>query len=133
MFSDTACVAFAQGLAELSGLPKLEFCWCGQFYTVDFFKALVQSLEHNTSLKTLSLEQVQLEDDRFKTHLLTVQYWLALNRVGRHLLAVPDVPLGVWALALAKNSHDPNGVFYVLTEKPDMAAAICRKRKNLDE
>jgi hypothetical protein len=133
MFSETACVAFAQGLADLRGLRKLEFCWSGQYYTVDFFKALAQSLEHNTSLMMLSLEQVQWEDDRLKTHLPTIQYWLALNRVGRHLLAVPDVPLGVWALALAKNSHYPNGVFYVLNEKPDMAAPICRKRKSLVE
>jgi hypothetical protein len=124
MFSDTACVAFAQGLAELSGLPKLEFRWCGQYYTVDFFKALAQSLEHNTSLKTLSLEQLQLEDNRCKTHLPTIQYWLALNRVGRHLLAVPDVPLGVWAFALAKSSHDPNGLFFVLSEKPDMVNTL---------
>jgi hypothetical protein len=48
---------------------------------------------------------------------------LAVNRVGHFYLVQYEghVPAGLWARVIARSSCDPDGIFFALTEKPEIA------------
>ncbi len=117
-------VTFAQGLAKMSGLRTL-YIEVAHFekFTKPFFQALEQTMEQNTSLCKLCLDgKIDSNDEMITKHYLPkIYYHLATNVVGRHTLMVsPNVPLGLWAYILARSSTEANGIYFVLTEQPDV-------------
>jgi hypothetical protein len=127
-------LTFAQGLASMHGLRSLQFGYEGstENYTKEFFHALQQSLEVNTNLWTIALDGIYSDDPMAKQYLPRIRYLLAINRVGRHSLMTATVPTGVWAQILARSSKDIDGIYFVLTGKPDIVF-ISRKRKEHDD
>jgi hypothetical protein len=115
-------VTFAQGLATMHGLRSLQFGYanCRENYTKEFFQALQQSLEVNTNLWTIALADIYSDDPMAKQYLPRIRYLLAINRVGRHSLMTANVPTGVWAQILARSSKEIDGIYFVLTGKPDI-------------
>jgi hypothetical protein len=80
-------------------------------------------MEQNTSLCKLCLDgKIDSNDEMITKHYLPkIYYHLATNVVGRHTLMVsPNVPLGLWAYILARSSTEANGIYFVLTEQPDV-------------
>jgi hypothetical protein len=124
---------FAQGLASMNGLRNLTIGERGldEEYTLEFFQALQQSMEQNCSLSKLSICCIDSDDDRVKRFLPMIQYYLVINRVGRHSLMAARVPVGIWAYILARSSHEVDGIFFVLTGKPEIVTPS-RKRKDRD-
>jgi hypothetical protein len=136
--SERSLVTFARGLATMNGLVKLSIAGLSDDddYMEAFFQALEHSMEVNTTLQTLTLAGFGCANDTVKRYMPKIQYFLAINRIGRHsLMTAPSVPAGVWAHVLAKTSHEPAGINFVLTSKPDIVvvAAPSRKRKDRNE
>ncbi len=112
-------ITVAEGLANMPGLCKLSFRKNCAF-SKEFFRALLDSMEHNTTLCTLSLENIPKDESaRF---LPRIHYLLAINRVGRHRLMIDPAPVGLWARVLERSSNEPNGIFFALTENPDLVS-----------
>jgi hypothetical protein len=123
-------VSFAQGLTHMSSLRQLNIGFQGidNHYSEEFFKSLCDSLEINTTLWSLSLRGIDSDNVMAKAYLPRIRYLLAINRVGRSSLLTANVPVGVWANVLARCPKDPDGIFFVLTGKPDLLARPSRKR-----
>ncbi len=130
-------VTFAENVAHMRGLRKLTFTHFSE-HSQDFFRALQNSLERNTTLWTLSFENTFMQDwkDEFSDaagYLERIRYLLAINRVGRtSLMTVSDAPVDIWARVLERSSNEPDGIYLVLTEKPDILERSA-KRKRLRE
>lgn len=76
--------------------------------------ALIEALEdHNTSLHRLSF--FVSESFKAKAERLT-----ALNRAGRKILNVHDLPRSLWPHILAKSSDKPDVIYYFLQQKPEL-------------
>jgi hypothetical protein len=123
-------VTVAEGLANMHGLRKLSFkknCW----YKSDFFRALRDSMERNTTLCTLSLDNIP--NDESACFLPRIHYLLAINRVGRHRLMTNPAPVGLWAHVLERSSNEPNGIYFALTEKPDIIRRSSKRKRRDDE
>jgi hypothetical protein len=91
----------------------------------EFLEALGDSLLQNTTLTSLTLCGIHL-DHETSSHF---RYLLATNRVGRYSLMTEHVSMGIWAKVLERSSYEPDGIFFVLMEKPGIIAAT-RKRKH---
>lgn len=118
-FNAPGLMAFARGVASMPTLRKLTFGVFVTEYTTAFFKALLQSLQINTTLWELNLEGLALENNKIAdTFLPQVKYWLSLNKAGRGLLGYhdEDVALGLWLHVLARSSHDVDALFYFVRE-----------------
>ncbi len=117
---------FAQGLADMCGLCRLTFGYENESdnYTEEFFKALHQSLELNTTIQTLSLRDVAPDNILFQPYLRKIRYLIALNRVGRNSMMTATVPVGIWAHVLARSSDETDGIYFVLSGKPDILSSI---------
>jgi hypothetical protein len=131
VFGKAGMVLFAKGLCNMSSLRSL--CIDGfqngdSQYSEEFFKSLVDSLEVNTTLWSLSLRGIDSVDAMAKAYLPRIRYLLAINRVGRTSLLTADAPVGVWPRVMARCSTDPDGIFFSLTAKPDMIVVPSRKR-----
>jgi hypothetical protein len=115
-------VTFAQGLASMHGLRSVQFGYEGstENYTKEFFQALQQSLEVNTNLWTIALDGIYADDPVAKPYLPRIRYLLATNRVGRQTLMSATIPTGIWAQILARSAKDVDGIYFVLTGKPDI-------------
>ena len=125
--------SFARGLTHMS-LRKLTFgCRNGSYleYTKDFFEALQQSMEHNRTLSYLTLYSLHADNEYAKQYLPLIRYNLTLNRVGRHSLIDAHVPVGIWPHILAHTSNEADGIYFVLTGKPELVTPS-RKRKDRD-
>jgi hypothetical protein len=128
---EAGMVLFARGLCNMSSLRSI--CIDGfqngdNQYSEEFFKSLVESLEVNTTLWSLSLRGIDSDDAMAKAYLPKIRYLLAINRVGRTSLLTADAPVGVWPRVMARCSTDPDGIFFSLTGKPDMIVVPSRKR-----
>jgi hypothetical protein len=125
---------FARGLVDMRGLCRLTIGYENESsnYTEEFFKALHQSLELNTTIQTLSLRDVAPDNDVFQSYLRKIRYLIALNRVGRNSMMTATVPVGIWAHVLARSSDEIDGIYFVLSGKPDILSSI-RKRRSPDE
>jgi hypothetical protein len=126
-------VTFAEGLATMRGLRKLALGPSSE-PTEEFFQKVLQSLEHNDTLWTLAIANGVQYFNAFDIHqyLPKIRYFLAINRVGRHrLLTLPMIPMGLWAYVLVRSSHAPDGIYFCLTQKPDLITPS-RKRKSRD-
>jgi hypothetical protein len=87
-------------------------------------------MEANSTLWTLSLEGVDVVETKANTYLPKIRQNLAINRVGgNRLLSVPIIPAGLWARVMERSSNEPDGIYYLLTERPDIVTPT-RKRKN---
>ncbi len=121
--SETEILTFAEGLASTRGLRKLAFL--GRCISEEFCKRLQQSLEHNTALWTVSfengIEYINIGNFEAAKYMSRIRYLLAINRVGRHQLMTAPIPESLWALLLARVSNEPDGIYFVLTEKPEIA------------
>jgi Ran GTPase-activating protein (RanGAP) involved in mRNA processing and transport len=54
-----------------------------------------------------------------------IEYYLALNRAGRHSFCNMQVPVGLWPRILARVSHDdPTLIFYMISLRPDLGRSI---------
>jgi hypothetical protein len=62
-------------------------------------------------------------------YLSRIRYLLAINRVGRHGLMTMPIPVGLWAHVLERSSEEPDGIYFLLTGKPDIISPT-RKRKH---
>jgi hypothetical protein len=114
-------VAIAEGLADLDRLCVLQigqpYIRC-EYYSRDFFAALLRSLEQNTTLKYLELWGMLDGDmDDAKPFLPMIDFFLSLNLVGHFSLLRADVPLGLWAHVLARK---PILAQFFLTNKPNI-------------
>lgn len=127
---------FVNGLADMRGLrmltigsPESEVT-----YTKDVVAALDASLKENTTLSKLVIHGVFLDDEDGDTQrvLTSIRYSVAINRVGRHSLLTAPIPVGIWALVLARSSYEADGIYFVLTEKPEIVTPS-RKRKEREE
>jgi hypothetical protein len=127
---ETGLVALAQGLALMRGLRKLDIHYkAHRSHTEEFFSALVQSLEANTTLETLILRHVVAS-----RHFPRIRYLLAINRMGRYsLLGNPTIPVGLWPHVLGRSSKEADGLYFVLTGKPEIVKTRNRKRKSQNE
>jgi hypothetical protein len=87
-----------------------------------FIADLAQILEQNTSLCSVSLHMPPPIDAALRHHLERIRYFAAINRVGGLRLTEYQghIPHGLWARVLARSSANPDGVFFVLMEKPDI-------------
>jgi hypothetical protein len=112
-------VTFAQGLAHMHGLYRLALGSIDvETLAERFCQALQQSLEHNNTLCKLSMTSIHVNARRY---LPRIRYLLATNLVGRHvLMRTPNVPLGLWAHVLARSSKEADGIYFALTEMPDI-------------
>jgi hypothetical protein len=126
-------VIFAQGLANMTGLRCLDFGYYGHTnheYSKEFFEALQQSLEQNTTLKQLTI--CGMTDSYLveaKPFLPRIKYLLAWNRVGRDSLLRAIAPSGLWAHILASSPvlHETSLIHFFLTSEPDITASFgCR-------
>jgi hypothetical protein len=121
-------ITLAEGVMNMPGLRKLAFTSdCD--YSEDFFAALLASMERNTSLWTLSFENVNVDTTNANKYLPRIRYLLALNRVGRHAVMIVPIPVGLWPHVLEKSTNELDGIYFVLTEKPDIVTPT-RKRKH---
>jgi hypothetical protein len=128
VLDESVLVAFAEGVAYMTCLRKLVFKSVG--YSEDFLKALLESMKTNSTLWTLSLGGVDVIETKAKKYLPKIRQYLAINRVGgNRLLAVPIIPAGLWARVMERSSNEPDGIYYLLTERPDIVTPT-RKRKN---
>jgi hypothetical protein len=130
---ETDLVPFAQGLALMQGLRKLDIHYSADMdlaeNTEEFFSALAQSLEVNTTLETLILRHVVAS-----RHFSRIRYLLAINRMGRNsLIADPTIPAGLWPHVLGRSSKEADGIYFVLTGKPEIVKTKSRKRKSQGE
>jgi hypothetical protein len=126
-------ITFAEIVANMRGLRKLAFDHC--HFSEECFRALQESLERNDSLWTLSFENTSMQDQFLKAavSLQRIRYLLAINRVGRHRLMTVPAPVGLWARVLERSSNEPNGIYFVLTEKPDILAQSAKRKREWDE
>jgi hypothetical protein len=114
-------LTFTHGLRNMIKLRKLDIIAPNIFDCKQrFLQTLQESLEQNTSLCQLSIDGVHSSHD-IMPYLSRIRYLLATNLVGRHtLMATPNVPVGLWVLVLARSSTKPDGIYFALTEKPDI-------------
>jgi hypothetical protein len=128
---EAGLVLLAQGLSSITSLRQLNIGFQDVVihYSEEFFRSLRDSMEVNTTLWSMSLRGVDSDDAMAKAYLPRIRYLLAINRVGRSSLLTANVPVGVWANVLARCPKDPDGIFFVLTGKPDLSARPCGKRK----
>jgi hypothetical protein len=116
-------VAFAQNLTNMNGIRQLSMKIDNddaEQTAEQLFEALHQSLQHNTTLCNLSINVVDSTHDT-KGRLPRICYLLATNLVGRHtLMAAPNIPVGLWAHVLARSCRAADGIYFALTEKPDI-------------
>jgi hypothetical protein len=80
---------------------------------------LLTSLQfYNDSLTECNLQRTQVS----KTQLDLVNYWLTINKCGRKILrSHPSLHAGVWPAFFEKHvAHEPNGLFYFLSQKPEL-------------
>jgi hypothetical protein len=132
IMSKTDLVTFAERLVNMRGLRKLAFEGMCSF-SKEFFRALQESLERNTTLCTLSFGRITPYDPYAASYLPRIRYLLAINRVGRHRLMTVPAPVGLWARVLASSSNEPNGIYFVLTEKPDIVMRSGKRKRQGDE
>lgn len=128
---ESESVMVAEGVARLRGLRKLAFddeC----FFDEAFFVALLASVEQNTTLWTLSFASMNVPADIVNKYLPQIKYWLALNRVGRHQMMGVLTPAGLWPQILARSSKEPIGLYFILTERPDLVSSATRSRRRQD-
>jgi hypothetical protein len=124
--SDSGLVTFAHGVANMNCLRNLCIQLNKDNEVIDeFLEALGDSLLQNTTLTSLTLCGIHL-DHETSSHF---RYLLATNRVGRYSLMTEHVSMGIWAKVLERSSYEPDGIFFVLMEKPGIIAAT-RKRKH---
>lgn len=131
---DDDLVRFAKELSHMRGLRKLSVELCRKRgYLEEFFSALVQSLEDNTSLQALTLTGIEPKDSLATNYFSLLRYYLAINRIGRSSLMTRSVPIGLWAHVLAKTSKEALGIYYILREMPGIFSnPMSRKRKECD-
>ncbi len=113
-------VTLAQGLALVHVLRRLALGFIdATSFAESFYQALQQSVEdHNTTLCKLSMMGLPVIAKRY---LLRIRYLLATNLVGRHtLMTAPNLPIGLWAYVLARSSKTVDGIYFALTEMPDI-------------
>jgi hypothetical protein len=122
--SQSQLVTFAQGVATMRGLRTLSIgIYRHEKFVVPFFQALEHSMEHNTVLCKLCLHgRVDFNHLLIaKRYLPKIRYLLATNLVGRHTLMMAlNVPLGLWAHVLARSTKEVDGVYFALTEYPEI-------------
>jgi hypothetical protein len=124
-------IALAEGVMNMPGLRKLAFTSdCD--YSEDFFAALLASMERNTSLWTLSFENVNVDMTNANKYLPRIRYLLALNRVGRHAVMIVPIPVGLWPHVLEKSTNELDGIYFVLTEKPDIVIPTRKRKHRID-
>jgi hypothetical protein len=121
-------VTFAGGVSNMPGLRHLAFLSDCE-YTEEFFVTLLESMERNTSLWTLLFDNLDTDETDADKYLSRIRYLLAINRVGRHRLMTMPIPVGLWAHVLERSSEEPDGIYFVLTGKPDIVTPT-RKRKH---
>ncbi len=123
-------ILFVQGLENMTSLRSLRLGFQNNdnHYSEEFFKSLLDSLELNTTLWSLSLRGIDSDDAMAKAYLPRIRYLLSINRVGRTSLLTADAPVGVWPRVMARCATDPDGLFFSLTGKPDILAVPSRKR-----
>jgi hypothetical protein len=84
------------------------------------FRALERCAQQNASLCQMHLEG-KFTSILAKHYLPRINYFLALNLIGRHtLMAAPNVPLGLWARVLARISKEAGVIDFILLEKPEL-------------
>jgi hypothetical protein len=121
-------VTFAHGLANMTGLCCLDFGYEGQTdheYSKEFFEALQQSLERNTTLELLTICGMDSYAEEAKPFLPRINFLLAWNRVGRESLLRVNVPSGLWAHILASSPvlDETSLIHFFLTSVPDITAS----------
>lgn len=134
---ETDLITFGQQLGNIPCLRKLTLdLRDGIVVTQDFYQTLDQSLESNSSLWTLVINNMRLNDTPCASeYLQRIRRRLAINRVGGPSLLTARVPVDIWPHVLVKSSEDPDGIYFALTGKPDIVApdhrtvAPERKRK----
>jgi hypothetical protein len=125
-------VVFSQGLANMSGLHSLSMKFFRDENDDDgseeqILEALQESLEQNTTLCKLSIDGVESTRHN-QRYLSRIGYLLATNLVGRHVLMIAlNVPAGLWARVLARSSKEADGIYFALTEKPDIIISEPRR------
>jgi hypothetical protein len=120
---DEGGITFAQGLATMHGIRSLHFgCLTSdrEYYSKQFFQALEQSLEVNTNLWTITFADIYSDEPAAEPYLPRIRHLLAINRVGRHSVVSATIPTGIWAQILARSSKEIDGIYFVLTGKPDI-------------
>lgn len=129
-------VAFSRALINMAGLRTLSIdaSYISLKNIKAMYKALLQSLEQNSNLQTLSLTAPSDSHRHIsKQYLPQIRYFLAINRIRRQKLMRETVSSGVWAHVLAKTSDEAVGINYILTARPDIITTTNRKRKNRDD
>lgn len=125
---DVGFVSYCRGLANMGSLRKLQLDLNDVILTEDFFQALQQSLEHNSTLQRLSICGADVPEELAKRYLPSIRYSLAINRVGRNSLLAARIPVGIWPHILTRSSKEADGIYFVLTRKPEIVIPT-RKRK----
>jgi hypothetical protein len=125
-------VSFVEGISNMTGLRKLAFM-SGCSYSEDFFVALLESMEQNTSLGTLSFDALNVEETNADKYLPRIRCLLAINRIGRHRLMTVPIPLGLWAYLLERSSNERDGLYFALAERPEIVTPTRKRKHHLDE
>jgi hypothetical protein len=128
----SSMVSFVEGISNMTGLRKLAFM-SGCSYSEDFFVALLESMEQNTSLGTLSFDALNVEETNADKYLPRIRCLLAINRIGRHRLMTVPIPLGLWAYLLERSSNERDGLYFALAERPEIVTPTRKRKHHLDE
>ena len=98
--------AFLDKINSLRGLKRFRCDRATRIHNrdVDFAKRLARGLEKNFVLQEISYMKDLEDSDR---------WYLELNRRGRYLLFVDDLPIGIWPLVLSRMTMDSDNVKFL--------------------
>jgi Ran GTPase-activating protein (RanGAP) involved in mRNA processing and transport len=133
-FTERGYMALAESLPNIKGLQQINIAAYGGFpsTTLPF---LLEGFRKNTSLVEVTMNANDAPRD-FRQEII------ALGHRNRFypLLKASDPPgtsprLGIWSRALAKVATEPDVLFHVLRNKPNLVGCACvsKKRKRDDE
>jgi Ran GTPase-activating protein (RanGAP) involved in mRNA processing and transport len=134
-YGERGCLALAESLPNIKGLQQINFTARAGFHSTAL-PLLLEAFRKNTSLVKVTIVGPDVTGD----FLQEIQCLGHRNRFSP-LLKASDPPdaspqLGIWSRALAKATTEPDVLFYVLCNKPNLVARSggdSKKRKRDDD
>jgi Ran GTPase-activating protein (RanGAP) involved in mRNA processing and transport len=131
-FDNRGFIALAESLPNIKGLQQIHFSANGSFQST--MPLLLEGFRKNTSLVHVKIDACEhrewLQELKFFCHR---NRFTPLLKASDPLDAFPR--LGIWSRALAKVAAEPDVLFHVLINKPNLvgSAGGSKKRKRDDE
>ena len=118
-FGDEGAKAIGQSLPRWKGLLSLQIQF--NLFSEHGFESIVKGIAHNCQLKSVYLLNAGPSNRRVDKLFEDMQHFINLNRAGRRVLneQVPKASLWPFILDKASRAYGPNGIFFMLRERPD--------------